>query len=158
MTPIILVSDSKSNAKISYSAKIPAMRLTPWIIPATIFALSNPLRVQYPILLSSAPSSQLILYPSHQQCWRHLRKTDDSSVMTSLMMTSPTLYPQAITFKCIKYAKCFYFSRTGPLSRSTRSKLSPNFFLLPENLYPKSDQKKVFWHSFDFLTISFASY
>jgi len=29
------------------------------------------------------------------------------------MMSSLTLYPQAIIFKCIKYAKCFYFSRTG---------------------------------------------
>ena len=109
-------------------------------------------------LLSSAPSSQLNLYPWHQ--WRHLSKTDDV-----IMMSSLTLYPQAIIFKCIKYAKCFYFSRTGPVLFTVRSsfpvqmvKIESQFFLLPENLNPKNDQKKVIWLSFDFLTISFASY
>ena len=100
-------------------------------------------------LLSSAPSSQLNLYPWHQ--WRHLSKTDDV-----IMMSSLTLYPQAIIFKCIKYAKCFYFSRTGPVRSSSRSvplfrskwsKLSPNFFFSLKIWTPKMTKRR----SFDFL-------
>ena len=156
--PQLYSFDPKSNANI-YSAKTPATRdllpgfrsVDPWY--PLRFCASQTL-----YLLSSAPSSQLNLYPWHQ--WRHLSKTDDV-----IMMTSLTLYPQAIIFKCIKYAKCFYFSKTGPVLFTVRSsfpvqmvKIESQFFLLPENLNPKNDQKKVIWLSFDFLTISFASY
>jgi len=37
-----------------------------------------------------------------------------------MMITSPILYPQAIIFKCIKYAKCFYFSKTGSPVRTVK--------------------------------------
>ena len=63
-------------------------------------------------------------------------------------MTSLTLYPQAIIFKCIKYAKCFYFSRTGLLNRSKRSKLSPSFsspWKFEPQKWPKEGLLIFFW-------------